>query len=69
MHRVHQDKAQMLSDTVQSSGIDAEMLSVVLREGAWRGLPLRGCVRVCKLPYKGRCQTKADHLFPLHLFL
>lgn len=34
MHTTNGDKAQMLKDTVQSLGLDAEVLSAVPREGA-----------------------------------
>lgn len=34
MHKISGDRAQMLSDTVQSSGVDADMLCVVPGEGA-----------------------------------
>lgn len=48
MHKINQERAQMLSDTVQSSGgLNAEMLSVVARKGL--GGATVGCLE-CALP-------------------
>ena len=39
MHKINPDQAEMFTDTVQSYGAfdAAEMLSVISREGVWRG--------------------------------
>lgn len=37
MHKINEDKAQMLTDSAQLQRLSAEMLSVVPREGAGRG--------------------------------
>ena len=61
MLKIHQDEAQMPTDTVQSLWwLDAEMLSVVPREGAsWDHSRCRGRM----LPPSGLLQTHAERCF------
>ena len=68
MHKINPDQAEMFTDTVQSYGAfdAAEMLSVISREGVWRG---QSCSIVVNTAFAlSRCKINAECYFLFMFF-